>query len=84
VPLGDQGQGRLLFAGFFYIFKRGMKGVYKHCKKRHLHRYLAEIDFRYNKRIDRGTDDTQRAEKLLQGVKGKGLLIKRLVGTPGR
>jgi transposase-like protein len=59
--------------GFFSIFKRGMKGVYQHCKKHHLHRYLAEFDFRYNKRIARGTDDTQRAEKLLQGVKGKRL-----------
>ena len=59
--------------GFFSIFKRGMKGVYQHCKKHHLHRYLAEFDFRHNKRIARGVDDTQRAEKLLQGVKGKRL-----------
>jgi len=59
--------------GFFSIFKRGMKGVYQHCKKHHLHRYLAEFDFRYNKRIARGIDDTERAEKLLQGVKGKRL-----------
>ena len=36
--------------GFFSIFKRGMKGVYQHCKKQHLHRYLAEFDFRYNNR----------------------------------
>ena len=59
--------------GFFSIFKRGMKGVYQHCKKQHLHRYLAEFDFRYNKRIARGVDDSERAEKLLQGVKGKRL-----------
>jgi transposase-like protein len=59
--------------GFFSIFKRGMKGIYQHCKKHHLHRYLAEFDFRYSKRIARGVDDTQRAEKLLQGVKGKRL-----------
>ena len=51
--------------GFFSIFKRGMKGVYQHCKKSHLHRYLAEFDFRYSKRIARGIDDTERAEKLL-------------------
>jgi transposase-like protein len=59
--------------GFFSIFKRGMKGVYQHCKKQHLHRYLAEFDFRYNKRVALGFDDPDRAEKLLQGVKGKRL-----------
>jgi transposase-like protein len=36
--------------GFFSIFKRGMKGVYQHCSHAHLHRYLAEFDFRYNNR----------------------------------
>src|SRR4030042_3116123 len=54
--------------GFFSIFKRGMKGVYQHCKKQHLPRHLAEFDFRYNKRVARGVDDTQRADKLLKGV----------------
>ena len=34
--------------GYFSIFKRGMKGVYQHCDERHLHRYLAEFDFRFN------------------------------------
>ncbi len=24
-----------------------MKGVYQHCGEKHLHRYLAEFDFRY-------------------------------------
>jgi transposase-like protein len=59
--------------GFFSIFKRGMKGVYQHCKKSHLHRYLAEFDFRYSKRIANGIDDTERADKLLQGAVGKRL-----------
>jgi ISXO2-like transposase domain len=27
--------------GYFSIFKRGMRGVYQHCKEKHLHRYLA-------------------------------------------
>ena len=36
--------------GYFSIFKRGMKGVYQHCDEAHLHRYLAEFDFRYNNR----------------------------------
>jgi hypothetical protein len=34
--------------GFFSVFKRGMKGIYQHCAEKHLHRYLAEFDFRYN------------------------------------
>jgi len=59
--------------GFFSIFKRGMKGVYQHCAHNHLHRYLAEFDFRYNNRKALGVEDSERAEKLLVGVKGKRL-----------
>lgn len=59
--------------GYFSIFKRGMKGVYQHCAKKHLHRYLAEFDFRYNMRIKNGYDDTSRADKLLKGVVGRRL-----------
>jgi hypothetical protein len=33
--------------GYYSIFKRDMKGVYQHSKEKHLHRYLAEFDFRY-------------------------------------
>ena len=36
--------------GYFSVFKRGMRGVYQHCSEKHLHRYLAEFDFRYNYR----------------------------------
>jgi hypothetical protein len=25
-----------------------MRGVYQHCEEKHLHRYLAEFDFREN------------------------------------
>lgn len=59
--------------GFFSIFKRGMKGVYQHASKKHLHRYLAEFDFRYSNRIATGCDDTERAHRALQGVVGKRL-----------
>ena len=41
--------------GYFSIFKRGMKGVYQHCAEKHLHRYLAEFDFRYVNRRWIGT-----------------------------
>jgi hypothetical protein len=40
--------------GYFSIFKKGMRGVYQHCDERHLHRYLADFDFRYSNRIARG------------------------------
>lgn len=59
--------------GYLSIFKRGMKGVYQHCAKKHMHRYLAEFDFRYTNRIAEGVDDTNRADKLLKGVVGKRL-----------
>ena len=59
--------------GYFSIFKRGMKGIYQHCKKHHLHRYLAEFDYRYNMRLKKGIDDVTRAEILLRGVVGKRL-----------
>jgi transposase-like protein len=59
--------------GYFSVFKRGMRGTYQHCAHHHLHRYLAEFDFRYNNRIRLGIDDKQRAENLLQGVVGKRL-----------
>jgi transposase-like protein len=59
--------------GYFSIFKRGMKGVYQHCQEKHLHRYLAEFDFRYNQRIAKGVDDKARTVKALEGVKGKRL-----------
>ena len=58
---------------YFSVFKRGMKGVYQHCAKKHLHRYLAEFDFRYNYRIKKEYDDTDRAEIMLLGVRGKRL-----------
>ena len=54
--------------GYFSIFKRGMKGVYQHCAKKHLHRYLAEFDFRYNARMALGVDDADRFSKVLSGI----------------
>jgi transposase-like protein len=59
--------------GYFSIFKRGMKGVYQHCGKQHLHRYLAEFDFRYNQRARLGVDDPERSKRTLMGISGKRL-----------
>jgi hypothetical protein len=63
--------------GFFSIFKRGMKGVYQHCREKHLHRYLAEFDFRYSNRIALGCDDLERADRLLSGIVGKRLTYQQ-------
>lgn len=53
--------------GYFGIFKRGMKGVYQHCKEKHLHRYLAEFDFRYNTRKNTDAERTALAVKAAEG-----------------
>jgi hypothetical protein len=66
--------------GFYSIFKRGMKGVYQHCSKKHLHRYAAEFDFRYSNRIALGIDDARRADNLLAGVVGKRLTYQTASG----
>lgn len=63
--------------GYFSIFKRGMKGVYQHCGEQHLHRYLAEFDFRYNSRIALGFNDTDRATSALKAIEGKRLTYRR-------
>ena len=59
--------------GYFSVFKRGMKGVYQHCGKKHLHRYAAEFEFRHNNRVANGVNDLMRADTVLSGVSGKRL-----------
>ena len=62
--------------GAFSVFKRGMRGVYQHCGEQHLHRYLAEFEFRYNTREKTGFDDRARAGEALIGVVGKRLTYR--------
>jgi transposase-like protein len=59
--------------GYFSIFKRGMKGIYQHCGEQHLHRYLAEFEFRYNNREALGCNDSDRSISALKGIVGKRL-----------
>ncbi len=61
---------------FYSMFKRGMKGVYQHCSEKHLHRYVAEFDFRYNNRIALGVGDKERAVHALEGATGKRLIYR--------
>jgi transposase-like protein len=62
---------------YFSVFKRGMRGIYQHCAKHHLHRYLAEFDFRYAHRSANGVDDAARAALALAGTVGKRLKYRR-------
>ncbi|WP_292893227.1 IS1595 family transposase [Nitratireductor sp.] len=62
----------------FSVFKRGMIGVYQHCGEAHLHRYLAEFDFRYNRRTALKISDAERAEDLLRMARGKRLTYRRI------
>lgn len=55
---------------YFSIFKRGMRGVYQHCDEKHLHRYLAEFDFRYS---TRDLSDEERTILAIKGGEGKRL-----------
>ena len=64
--------------GYFSIFKRGMRGIYQWCGKNHLHRYLAEYDFRYSNREANGINDKDRADLLLAGVVARPHLSKVL------
>ncbi|MEI9930787.1 MAG: IS1595 family transposase [Rhizomicrobium sp.] len=57
--------------GYFSIFKRGMRGVYQHCSEKHLHRYLAEFDFRYNHREALGFNDEARTIAAVRAAEGK-------------
>jgi transposase-like protein len=62
--------------GFFSVLKRGLIGVYQHVDKKHLDRYLAEFDFRFNNRAAAGVDDQGRAINALRGMVGKRLMYR--------
>lgn len=65
--------------GVFSIFRRGMVGTYQHCGEQHLHRYLAEFDFRYSNRAKLGINDEMRAAIAIKGIEGKRLTYRRTV-----
>jgi transposase-like protein len=62
--------------GYFSIFKKGMRGVYQHCKEKNLHRYLAEFDWRYNHRSALGIEDGERAALAIRNAAGKRLTYR--------
>jgi transposase-like protein len=80
---GEYGRGEVhtnTIEGYFSIFKRGMRGIYQWCGEKHLHRYLAEYDFRYTHREANGINDAARADMLLSGVVGRRLTYQTSCG----
>jgi transposase-like protein len=59
---------------FFSILKRGVIGTYHHWSEAHMHRYLAEFDFRYS---TKGDSDKERSDAILRGIVGKRLTYRR-------
>jgi len=73
---GEYGCGIIhqnIIEGFFSISKRGMKGVYQHCTQKHLHRYIAEFDFRYN---NREISDIDNLYYIIGDISGKRLMYR--------
>ena len=63
--------------GYFGLFKRGFNGIYQRCREKHLHRYLAKHDFRYNHRVKLGFDDMDRTIAAVKGADGKRLTYRQ-------
>lgn len=58
----------------FALLKRSIYGTFHNISEAHLHRYLAEFDFRAN---TRHLSDAERAAALLTGAKGKRLMYQQ-------
>jgi hypothetical protein len=54
----------------------GMHDAYQHCREKHLYRYLAEFDFRYNNRVAKGVSDETRTIAALAGIVGRRLTYR--------
>ena len=59
---------------YFALLKRGVYGTFHNISEAHLHRYLAEFDFRHNARK---MSDAERGDELLKGAKGKRLYYQQ-------
>ena len=66
---------------FFAILKRGVYGTFHHVSEAHLHRYLAEFDFRYSNRSALGIGDAERTANALRGIVGKRLTYRVSLGA---
>jgi transposase-like protein len=57
----------------FALIKRGLMGVYHAVSKKHLPRYLAEFDFRWN---HRKMNDGERTDAIIASAAGKRLVMR--------
>lgn len=62
----------------FSLLKRGIVGAYHHVSKEHLHRYVAEFDFRWN---ERDVTDGERSVSALHKARGKRLMYRDSLGA---
>ena len=67
--VGPDGETTNNVENFFGVFKRGMRGVYHFCSEKHLARYVAEFEFRYNNRSGLGVEDGERTAIALKGIR---------------
>jgi hypothetical protein len=63
--------------GFFAGLKRQIKGTHHSVSPRHLHRYVSEIEYKYN---TRGMDDGERTRLAIKAADGKRLTYAEQVG----
>ncbi|MBK8200449.1 MAG: IS1595 family transposase [Acidobacteria bacterium] len=63
--------------GAFSLLKRGIYGTFHSVSRKHLHRYCAEFEFRYNARK---LDDGQRVALAVKTTEGKRLTYREQVG----
>jgi transposase-like protein len=67
----------------FSLLKRGLYGTFHNVSKKHLHRYVAEFDFRWNARK---VDDGERLARAVRSAEGKRLRyrepVAKVAGPP--
>ena len=66
--------------GSFSLVKRSLYGTFHQVSERHLHRYLVELDFKWN---TRKMSDGHRIDKALKGIEGRAGALTRWALTRG-
>jgi len=64
--------------GYFAQLKRSIDGTHHHVSREHLHRYLAEHDFRFS---TCKMSDTARMAKLIDQAEGRRLTYRRVTAA---
>jgi hypothetical protein len=63
--------------GFFAGLKRQIGGTHHSVSKKHLHRYVSEVEFKYNTRT---LDDGERTQRAIRGADGRRLTYRQQAG----